>query len=56
MIEIVYLRNGYYYIKNGNIHKNDLFKDDLHLQNYGKKILSHNFIVNLQTYGTFLQK
>ena len=43
-------------IDNGNACENDLFKDGLHLQNSGKKILSQNFIVNLQTYGTFLEK
>ena len=31
-------------------------KDGLHLQNSGKKILSQNFIVNLQSYDTFLEK
>ena len=36
-----------------NVYENNLFKDGLNLQNLGKKILSHNFIVNLQTYGTF---
>ena len=49
-IERVCLENGYHYIENGNIYENDLFKDGLHLQNSDKKILSHNFIVNLQTY------
>ena len=44
MIERVFLENGYYYINNGNICENDLFKDGLHLQNSGKKILSQNFI------------
>ena len=44
MIERVCLENGYYYINNGNICENDLFKDGLHLQNSGKKILSQNFI------------
>ena len=47
MIERVSLENGYHYIENGNIYENDLFKDGLHRQNSGKKILSHNFIVNL---------
>ena len=56
MIERVCLENGYHYIENGNVYENDLFKDGLHLQNSGKKILSHNFIVNLQTYCTFLEK
>ena len=56
MIERVCLQNGYYYIENGNGCENDLFKDELDLQNSGKKILSKNFIVNLQTYGTFLEK
>ena len=56
MIERICLENGYYYIDNGNICENDLFKDGLHLQNFGKKILSQNFIINLQTYGTFLEK
>ena len=32
------------------------FKGGLHLQTSGKKILSQNFIVNLQTYGTFLER
>ena len=32
------------------------FKGGLHLQTSGKKILSQNFIVNLQTYGTSLEK
>ena len=49
MIERVYLENGYHYIENGNAYANDLFKDRLHLQNSSKKILSHNFTVNLQT-------
>ena len=56
MIERVYLENDYYYIDNGNVCENDLFKDGLYLQNSGKKILSQNFIVNLQTCGTFLKK
>ena len=56
MIERVCLENGYYYIENGNVYENDLFKDGLHLLNFGKKVLSHNFIVNFQTYGTFLEK
>ena len=56
MIKRVCLENGYYYIENGNVYENDLFKDGLHLQNSGKKFLSHNFIVSLQTYGTFLEK
>ena len=56
MIERVCLENGYYYIENGNVYENDLFKDGLHLQNSGKKNLFQNFIVNLQTYGTFLEK
>ena len=38
------------------IHENDLFKDDLHLQNSVKKILFHNCIVNVLPYGTFLEK
>ena len=38
---------------NRNVCENDLFKDGLHLQNSGKKILSQNFIVNVQTYDTF---
>ena len=37
MIERVCLENGYYYIENGNVYENDLFKDGLHLQNSGKK-------------------
>ena len=49
MIEKVCLENGYHYIENRNVDENDLLKDGLHLQNSGKKILSHNFIVNLQT-------
>ena len=49
MIERVYLENGYYYIDNENVCENDLFKDGLHLQNSGKKILSQNFIVNSDT-------
>ena len=56
MIERVCLENGYHYIENGNVYENDLFKDGLHLQNSSNKILSHNFIVNLQTYNTFLEK
>ena len=56
MIVRVCLENGYHYIGNGNVYGNDLFKDGLHLQNSNKKILSQNFIVNLQTYGTFLEK
>ena len=56
IIERVWLENSYYYSKNGNVYENDLFKDGLHLQNSGKKIVSQIFIVNLQTYGTFLEK
>ena len=56
MIERICLKNGYYYIESGNVYENDLFKDGLHLQNSGKKILSQNFFVNLQTHGTFLEK
>ena len=56
IIERVCLENGYYYIDNGNVCKNDLLKNGLHLQNFGKKILSQNVIVNLQTYVTFLEK
>ena len=56
MIERVCLENGYYYIENGNVYYNGLFKDGLHLQNSCKKILPHNVIVNIQTYGTFLEK
>ena len=56
MRERVCLENGYYYTDNGNVCENDLFKDGLHLQNFGKKILPQNFIVNLQTYGTFSEK
>ena len=56
MIETVCLKNGYYYIENGNVCENDLFKDGSQLQNSGKKILSQNFIVNLQMYDTFLEK
>ena len=47
MIERVCLENDCHYIENGNIYENNLFKDGLHRQNSGKKILSHNFIVNL---------
>ena len=56
MIERIYLENGYHYIENGNVYENDLFKDGLHFQNFGEKVLSHNFIVNLQMYNTFLEK
>ena len=56
MIERVCLENGYYYIKSGNVYENDLFNDGLHLQNSGKKILSQNFIANLQTYDSFFKK
>ena len=56
MIGRVCLKNGYYYIENGNVCENDLFKDGSQLQNSGKKILSQNFIVNLQMYDTFLEK
>ena len=56
MIERVCLENGYHYIENGNVYENDLFKDGLRFQNFGKKVLSHNFIVNLQMYDTFLEK
>ena len=41
---------------NGNVCENDLFKNRLHLKNSGKKIMSQNFIVNLQTYDTFVAK
>ena len=56
MIGRVCLKNGYYYIENGNVCESDLFKDGSQLQNSGKKILSQNFIVNLQMYETFLEK
>ena len=56
MTERVCLENGFYYIENGNVYENDLFKDGLHLQNSSKNNLAQNFIVNLQTYGTFLEK
>ena len=56
MIKRVSLENGYHYIENGNIYENDLFKDGLHRQNSGKKILSYNFIANLSSYGIFLEK
>ena len=56
MIERICLENGYHYIENGNVYENNLFKDGLHRQNSGKKILSQNLIVNLQSYGTFLEK
>ena len=49
MIVRVCLENGYHYIENGDVYENDLFKDGLHLQNSGKKILPYNFVVNLQT-------
>ena len=49
MIVRVCLENGCHFIENKNLHENDLFKDGLDLQNSGKKILSHNFIENLQT-------
>ena len=38
MIEVC-LENNYYYIENGNGNNNNIFKDGLHLQNSGKKIL-----------------
>ena len=41
---------------NGNVCENDLFKNRLHLKNSGKKIMSQNFIVNLQTCDTFVAK
>ena len=56
MIERVCLENSYHYIENGNVYENNLFKDGLNLQNSSKKILSHNFIVNLQLYDTFIEK
>ena len=56
MIDRVCLKYGYYYAENGNGCENDLFRDGLHLQNSCKKVLSQNFIVNLQTYDTFLEK
>ena len=37
MIERVCLEDGYHYIENGNVYENDLFKDELHLQNSDKK-------------------
>ena len=43
------------YIENGNRNENDLSKYGLHLLNSGKKNLSHNFIVNLEMYGTILE-
>ena len=49
MIVRVCLENSYHYIENGDVYENDLFKDGLHLQNSGKKILPYNFVVNLQT-------
>ena len=54
MVERVCLENGYYYSENGTVCENDFLKDGSHLQNFGKKILSQSFIVNLQMYGTFL--
>ena len=56
MIERICLENGNYYMDNGNVCENDLFKNRLHLKNSGKKIMSQNFIVNLQTYDTFVAK
>ena len=56
VMEMICLENGYYCIENGKVYKNDLFKGGLYLQNSGKKILSQNFVVNLQTYGTFLER
>ena len=56
MIGRVCSENNFHYIENENVHANGLFKDGLHLQNSGQIFLSHNFIVNLQTYGTFLEK
>ena len=38
MIEVS-LENNYYYLENGNGNDNNIFKDGLHLQNSGKKIL-----------------
>ena len=35
MIDRVCLENGYFYVENGNVYENDLFKDRLHLQNSG---------------------
>ena len=54
MIERICLENGYYYSENGTVCENDFLKDKSHLQNFGKKILSQNFIVNLQMYDNFL--
>ena len=56
MIGRVCLENSFHYIENENVHENDLFKDGLHLLNSDQIFLSHNFIVNLQTCGTFLEK
>ena len=39
--------NGYFYIDNGNITRNQLFKDGLHLLENGKQLLAQNFVTNI---------
>ena len=56
MIESVCLENGYYSIENGNVCENGLFKDGLHLQNSGKKILSQEFLCNFTSVRHFFRK
>ena len=39
--------NGYFYIDNGNITGNELFRDGLHLVESGKQLLAQNFVTNV---------
>lgn len=38
---------GYFYIDNGNITRNELFRDGLHLLENGKQLLAQNFVTNV---------
>ena len=39
--------NGYFYIDNRNITRNQLFRDGLHLSENGKQLLAQNFVTNV---------
>ena len=39
--------NGYFYIDNGNITRNQLFRDGLHLLENGKQLLAQNFVTDV---------
>ena len=38
--------NVYFYIDNGNITRNQLFRDGLHLLENGKQLVAQNFVTN----------